>query len=224
MILPRETTTPRHAVFYFDFGDPYSYVAAGRIQRLCRELGVSLAMEPVNASALGQGGAVANDEFWPRVARAAAVEGLTLRVPDRYPFDSTLLLKTCLFVRDRSGQEAMSAVADRLWQEIWQQGADPTDIATAVRVAQSVAIPGLALTTGLASPRVDQMLVRVTERARERGVRVAPTVQVEADFFPGIDALPAAEVRLRGERAPSRGSHDGPAGSPPTVPDWTFSG
>ncbi len=225
VILPSQSATPRYAVFYFDFRDPFSYLVAGRVQKVCRDSGVSLTLEPVDSTALGDGrvDASAGSDFWDKVARAAAAEGLTLRAPARFPFDAALLLKTCLFVRDRSGQEAMSAVAERIWQAVWQQGADPADPETAISAGKGAAVPAAALRAGMTAPRADQMLARATQRAKERGVSQVPTLQVESDFFPGVEALPAAELRLRGEHA-AHGASDERPGSPSALPDWFFGG
>jgi len=105
--------------------------------------------------------------------------------------------------------------------EVWQEGADRTDLATAIRAGHSVAIPEPALLAGVSAPRVDEMVARVTRRARDSGIRTVPMLQTESDVFPGFEGLAAAEIRLRGDAS------RGPAGDDPggfAASDWTFSG
>ncbi len=220
--LPHRTTAPRHAQLYFDFRDPCAYLAAARLPRVCAEAGVSLTLEPIDAGGLGPGcgPAAAGGPEWERLRRVAADWGVDLQPPAHYPFDSTALLRACVFVRDRSGQEAMAAMAERIWQEVWQEGADPAAADTAVKAGRLAAVPEPALRAGLADPRSAALLARVTARAVERGVGAVPAVQFEGETFEGLDGVAAAEARLRGAAtSPPR-----PAPPAPPPPDWMFGG
>jgi 2-hydroxychromene-2-carboxylate isomerase len=218
--LPHRTTAPRHAVLYFDFGDPCAYLASVRLPAACAEAGVSLTLEPIDASGLDPGcrPAAAGGPGWEPLRRLASEWGLSLSPPARYPFDASPLLRACLFVRDRSGQEAMAAMAERIWQAVWQDGADPGDPGTAVKAGRLAAVPEPALRAGLTDPRSAALLERFTRRALERGVRSVPAVQFDGETFEGVDGLAEAEARLRG--VPSRPSR--PAA--PLPPDWMFGG
>lgn len=230
MTLPDRAHAPHHAVFFFDFGDPFAYLASRRIPRASREAEVALTLAPVHAGGLleqrASAGAAARgqESSWESAAEAARRAGVTLRRPERYPFDSRRLLEACLFVRERSGQEAMTAVADALWQAIWERGDDPESIETAVEAGRGVAVPESAMRAGIEDPRITEVLERVTRRAALRGVRRVPTVQLEDRLFSGFDDVLEAERLLRGSPAPDRdGRREGDDDSGP-IPDWTFSG
>lgn len=241
MNLPRKTSAPEHAVFYFDFADPYSYVAAMRVPRLTVEAGAALTLMPVDARALGGGGGLTGpqasealrDYVWRDVEAAARRLELPFRRPARFPFDSRLLLCSCLLVRDRSGQEAMQAVADSLWHEVWERGADPEDPETVVRAGRAVAIPESAMRKAHEDPGTCGVLSRFSARAAERGVVTVPTVDVEGVLYAGYEEMPRLEARLRGAPLPESGDASSPEGEPrsrgergegPDMPDWTFSG
>jgi 2-hydroxychromene-2-carboxylate isomerase len=219
--LPQRTTAPHHAVFYFDFGNPFCYFAAERIPAACREASVSLTFEPVDGSAMdGQGPPSPDPRHWTGILELASKWGLALAPPAAYPFDSRPLLRACLHVRDRSGQEAMAALSEQLWIELWKSGNDPADTGVLLRAGRVAGVPEAVLRAGVEDPRTATMLERVTRRAWERGVRAIPAVQVEDDLFAGFDHLADAESRLTGR---GRTRPDDRSGPPP-LPDWTFSG
>lgn len=219
MHLPQRTSAPHHAALFFDFADPRCLVAAVRLPRACASHRCSLLLEPVEGRRLAD--AVARDwtAEWPATERAAHALGFELIRPAA-PFDARPLLLTCLFVRERSGQEAMLAVAERIWQEVWMRGADPADPRTALRAGAEAALPEAALRAGLADPRVARALDGSTRRAARQGVRELPSVLVDDRVYAGLAQLAAAEAHLRGEAPPG-------GAAPPTgqgLPDWAFSG
>jgi 2-hydroxychromene-2-carboxylate isomerase len=217
--LPQRTTAPRHAVFYFDFGDPLCYLASERIPAACRELSVSLTFEPVDGTVMHTPGRLSRKGgTWNEALQVATGLGIPLKQPTGYPFDSRPLLRACLHVRDRSGQEAMAALSEQLWIELWKNGADPSDMALLLRAGRTAGVPESVLRAGVEDARTAAMLERVTQRARERGVQGIPAVQLEDDLFVGFDRLADAEVRLGG-----RGRRDDRPGTS-GLPDWTFSG
>jgi 2-hydroxychromene-2-carboxylate isomerase len=236
MNLPDHAHTPQNVVFFFDFGDPYAYLASRRIPRAAREAQAALTLEPVDARGLLEGRAavgacpaeVSREAYWDGVRQAAAQFGIPVEPPKRFPFDSRLLLETCIFVKERSGQEAMMAVADALWRAVWQDGADPEQERTAIEAAHAVALPERALHESLGDPRLPEVLARLTRRAAMRGVRRVPTVQLEDRLFAGLEGVVAGERILRGDLPMPESGNDGPGedgrDGPGPMPDWTFSG
>jgi 2-hydroxychromene-2-carboxylate isomerase len=234
MNLPDHAHTPQNVVFFFDFADPYAYLASRRIPRAAREAQAALTLEPVDARGLLEGRAavgacpaeVSREGYWDEVRATAERLGVPLLAPRRFPFDSRLLLETCIFVKERSGQEAMLAVADALWTAVWQSGADPEHQQTALEAARAVALPERALRESLGDPRLPEVLARLTRRAAMRGVRRVPTVQLEDRLFAGLEGFVAAERILRGELPMPEGRSQGDEGREDSgpMPDWTFSG
>ncbi|GAB4369584.1 MAG: 2-hydroxychromene-2-carboxylate isomerase [Acidobacteriota bacterium] len=237
MTLPRRATAPEHATFFFDFGDPYAFLAARRVPRLLESRGMTLSLAPIDGGRLGaregsgaQGltagvrGYVLDD-----VARIATRLGLPFRPPATFPFDAVRLLGLCLFVRERSGQEAMAAVADALWHEIWELGSDPADDETLLRAAGDVAIPEATLRAALGDAGLDERVARETARARERGVAAVPAVALESRLLSGFEAVASLDpdlARAAGLVAEAPRDAGGAGGTPPRddMPDWTFTG
>jgi 2-hydroxychromene-2-carboxylate isomerase len=235
VILPSRASAPDHAVFYFDFRDPYAYLVATRVPRLCVEAGTALTLMPIDSMSLGHEGGLmghgasssVRDYVWQDIERTAERLGTPFHRPHHYPFDSELLLRTCLYIRDRSGQEAMHAVADSLWHAVWERGEDPEALSTAVRAGREVALPESAIRSVKEDARLGEMLQRTTRRAVERGVDVVPTVDVEGRLFSGFEDMGHLEAALRGAHSlsgPPRGPGGDAGGGGGSMPDWTFSG
>ncbi|HHN74013.1 MAG TPA: hypothetical protein ENK10_02165 [Acidobacteria bacterium] len=223
MNLPSRTTAPLHVTFTFDFADPFAYLVSRLVPRACREAEAALTLEPVHARRL----AASSDQPrrpWAEVEAAASRMGMQVRVPRRYPFDSVMLLETCLFIKDRSGQEAMAAVIDSLWEAIWVLGEDPESRQTAIRAGRAVAVPDRALEEALADFRMPALLERVTRRAEERGVGAVPALRIDSRPYVGFEAVLAAVAELGARPAGRALPPDPDDDQDPPVPDWTFSG
>ncbi len=237
MNLPRRTTAPGHATFYFDFGDPYAFLAARRVPEVLEARGLTLGLVPIDAGLLSGAGRSGAAGLAPGVRgyviddvrRIAARLGMPFAAPPVFPFDARCLLGLCLFVRERSGQEAMAAVADALWHEIWERGADPRDEATLLRAARDVAIPEATLRAAFDDPALQARVGRETARARERGVMSVPAVDEESHLFCGFEAVARLDPKLAqaaeaGEAGPApEGGKNAPERRG-DMPDWTFSG
>lgn len=233
MSLPRRTSAPDHATFFFDFRDPYAYLASAWVPRLAVDSGIALTLAPIDSLELGHRGGMTGplassslqDYLWLDVERAAGRLGVAIHRPPRLPFDSRPLLRACLAVRERSGQEAMAAFADSLWHEVWERGRDPESCDTTLSAARDAAVPEPVLREAVEGQRGQALLDRVTGRAAERGVFTVPTVEVEGSLYSGIEEIGRLEQALRGAgllggeegRSQREGPDDG-------VPDWTFSG
>ncbi|MBP7147302.1 MAG: DsbA family protein [Acidobacteria bacterium] len=211
MNLPLEASLPRHTVFYFDYADPASYVASALVPRLCRDGAASCSLEPVDSQVL----ATPTDPDWRTLTERAASLGLPLVRPARFPFDSHPLLRTSVFVRDRSGQEAMAAVADRIWRHVWALGEDPEDPDLLLRVSRDLALPEPTLREAPRDDAAARMLARLTERAAGRGVARVPALLVEGRLFQALDGIAAYAAEVRPHAS---------GGASGDIPDWTFSG
>jgi len=232
--LPRRATAPEHATFYFDFGDPYAFLAARRVPSLLEARGMTLSLTPVDGGRLGEREGAGAGGLAPGVrgyvlddvARIAGVLRIPFRPPEVFPFDSLDLLGFCLYVRERSGQEAMAAVADALWHELWERGSDPTGDELIVRAAGDAGIPGTTLRAAIADPRLRERVARETARARSRRVGAVPAVVLESGLYSGFDAVARLDPDLARAAGLAEESGDGPRGGGRRgdMPDWTFSG
>ena len=242
--LPSRATTPRHVTFYFDFLDPYAYLASNVIPEVCKQVQAALTLEAVDSRRLPRETALVRDATSPAVRaylledvrQAAGRLGVEFRQPAKYPFDASMLLETCLFIKDRSGQDAMAAVTESIWEAVWKHGSDPESRETAIRAGGEVAVPEKALLAALEDPRLPGMLERATERAAGRGVVNVPAVSLGDRLFIGLNEVLTSESLVRGKAEPAPGASTRVSGKEnrsedddddekgPSIPDWTFSG
>lgn len=224
MNLPRDASAPVHAVFYFDFLSPEAFLASGQVARLAAIPGAHLTWEPVLTSHLQGSGPPVPD--WEALREQARRWNRRLKVPPRFPFDSRPLLLAAVFVRERSGQETMIAMAHRIWRQIWEEGRDPENLDTAAAAGKEVAIPPSILLHGAADPSTGQVLDRLTSRAAARGVRTVPALFVEGSLYSGLDQFSGAlrALEAAAHSPPRHPFENRPAGGGDDIPDWTFSG
>ena len=98
--------------FWFDFASTYSYVAAMRIEDLCRDAGVALVWRPFTLGPLfaRQGwndspfnlNPLRGNYMWRDVERLAAKFGLPWRRPSRFPRLATLPLRVACSIADEA--------------------------------------------------------------------------------------------------------------------------
>jgi 2-hydroxychromene-2-carboxylate isomerase len=175
-------------VFYYDLGDPESYLAAERSSTV---LGVVPEWEPVLASELG---AVAAEVDRALIERLASERGLQpLRWPSRWPPDTRLAMLAATYAKLVGRVVAFSLAAFR---QAFAGGRDLSERDTVLIAAAACELHPAALLKGVALRSVTQSLDQATERARARGVRSLPAVAVGDAVFLGDEQLEAAASAL----------------------------
>lgn len=181
-------STAAQPVFYYDLGDPESYLAAERSSTV---LSIVPEWEPVLASDLGAG---AEDVDRELIERLAAERGLQrLRWPSRWPPDTRLAMLAATYAKHVGRVVAFSLAAFR---QAFAGGRDLSERDTVLIAAAACELHPAALLKGVALRSVSQALEQATERARAAGVRSLPALQVGDAVFLGDARLEDAASAL----------------------------
>jgi 2-hydroxychromene-2-carboxylate isomerase len=195
---------------YYDLVSPYSYLAYGRIGRICEENGVDLVLRPMLLGAVHKAvGLQAPIEIGPKaryqaqdIRRWAQNYGVPLEFPDPFPFRTLKTMRAAMFLQEREELEAFTREAFTLY---WEEGGAPgglqeTDEDGPISsVARRIGVDPEEVLSGAASPEAKQALKAATSEAVERGVFGAPAFFVGDEMFWGNDRLHFVEAALRQE-------------------------
>jgi 2-hydroxychromene-2-carboxylate isomerase len=196
--------------FYYDLVSPYSYLAYGRVGRICEENGAELVLRPMLLGAVHKAvGLQAPIETKPKakyqaqdIRRWVEYYGLSLQFPSPFPFRTLKTMRAAMFLGERGELEAFTNEAFALY---WEEGGAPEGLqetdedAPVSAVAGRIGVdPGKVL-NGAASPEAKQALKDATSEAVERGVFGAPAFFVGDEMFWGNDRLHFVEAALRSE-------------------------
>ena len=194
--------------FYYDLVSPYSYLAYGRVGRICEQNGAELILRPMLLGAVHKAvGLQAPIEIMPKasyqaqdIRRWAQYYGLPLEFPDPFPFRTLKTMRAARFLQER---EELGAFTKEAFALYWEEGGAPgglqeTDEDTPVSaVAGRIGIDPEEVLSGAASPEAKQALKIATSEAVERGVFGAPAFFVGDEMFWGNDRLHFVEAALR---------------------------
>ncbi|WP_320672213.1 DsbA family protein [Patulibacter defluvii] len=186
--------------FYFDFRDPWSYLAA---ERVIATLPVATPWVPIDAGRLAgphawEGFRCEEDEraARDRIARTAVERGLQpLRWPLELPFDSSLALRAAWYAKGLGRVVSFSLPAFR---QAYAGGHDLATEAFVLISASAAEMHPRAVGQALRRPPVIEALEQATTRAIERGVRTTPAVWTGDRVFHGDDGVDEAARHLAG--------------------------
>jgi 2-hydroxychromene-2-carboxylate isomerase len=185
--------TETQPIFYYDLGDPESYLAAERVSSV-----LSLVPEwgPVLASDLGTVAARINR---PLIERLASARGLQpLRWPSQWPPDTRLAMLAATYAKQVGRVVAFSLAAFR---QAFAAGRDLGQRDTVLIAAAACELHPAALLKGVATRSVARALEQATERAMAAGVESLPAVQIGEAVFVGDSQLEDAASALGGPPA-----------------------
>ena len=194
--------------FYYDLVSPYSYLAYGRVGRICEQNGAELILRPMLLGAVHKAvGLQAPIEIMPKasyqaqdIRRWAQYYGLPLQFPEPFPFRTLKTMRAAMFLQER---EELGAFTKEAFALYWEEGGAPgglqeTDEDTPVSaVAGRIGIDPEEVLSGAASPEAKQALKIATSEAVARGVFGAPAFFVGDEMFWGNDRLHFVEAALR---------------------------
>ncbi len=198
--------TPR-AVFYYDLGSPYAYLAAERVNALFVDaLGEPPEWQPVLLGGLFkrfERDSWANGpdraQGLAEVERRASGYGLPpLRWPDPFPGNTLIAMRAAIWAKDLGRTVSFSLAAFR---QAFAAGRDLSDPDNVILAAAAAELHPRAVGAAVERGAVKGMLREATERAGDLGVRGVPTVVVGGEVFWGDDRLAAAvdcAARARG--------------------------
>ncbi len=194
--------------FYYDLVSPYSYLAHGRVGRICEENGAELILRPMLLGAVHKAvGLQAPIEIRPKagyqaqdIRRWAQYYGLPLDFPDPFPFRTLKTMRAAMFLQER---EELGAFTKEAFALYWEEGGAPGGLqetdedAPVSTVAVRIGVDPEEVLRGAASAGVKQALKVATSEAVERGVFGAPAFFVGEEMFWGNDRLHFVEAALR---------------------------
>jgi 2-hydroxychromene-2-carboxylate isomerase len=186
------------AVFYYDLGSPYAYLAAERIASVFEAAGAEPAeWQPIllgglfkrfGRSSWGQG--PDRDAGMRECERRAQAYGLPpIRWPEPWPGDMLIAMRTATFAKQLGRTVSFSLAAFRQQFAAGRDLGDPDNVFIA---AASSELHPRALETAVATAGVKTALREATDRAGDLGVFGVPTVIVGGEVFWGDDRLEEA--------------------------------
>jgi len=193
--------------FFFDLVSPYSYLAHGRLHRICEEHGAELVLRPMLLGGVHKAVRLqAPIEIEPKrrhqyrdVERWADYYGLPLRYPDPFPFRTLKTMRAAVFCAKWGDLESFTREAFALY---WEEGGAPKgreeadEDAPVAEVARRIGVNAEDVLEGAAAPEIKEALRAATSEAVERGVFGAPTFFVDDEMFWGNDRLHFVEAAL----------------------------
>ncbi|MGZ3504536.1 MAG: DsbA family protein [Vulcanimicrobiaceae bacterium] len=194
--------------FWFDFASTYSYVAAMRIEGLCREAGVSLVWRPFLLGPIFELQGWNDSHFninprrgaymWRDLERLTAKFGLAWRKPSRFPRSSALAARVaCTF----GGEPWCGDYIRRIFVANFGEDRDIAQEDTVAGVLIELGADPLASIAAALDPENRPRLRANTERAIDLGIFGAPDCVVNGELFWGEESLEDAIAWAR--RAPA---------------------
>lgn len=186
--------------FYLDFISPYAYLAFETMPDVLMGHSYTVTYKPVLFAALlkhhGQRGPaeMANKREWTyrQVQWLAHQHEVALQMPATHPFNPLALLR--LAVASQAQGLPNRYVCERIFQHVWQGGAEATDPERLAALTQE-----FAFARDGQDAEVKAQLQVHTDEAIARGVFGVPTLEVDGKLFWGLDALPMLQAYLAGD-------------------------
>jgi len=203
-----DTAAPRAAAvdFYFDFSSPYSYLACGRVEAICRRRGAELVWRPILLGPIFR--ELGREPLFLRAAeggyarldleRLARRLGVPLVFPPRFPVASLRASRGAFFA---GGQGAGAAYCRRVLEACWGEGRDIGDESVLDDVVSAMGLDLEGFRRDVARQEIKDRLRRETDGAARRGVFGAPTFFVDGEMFYGQDRLDELDAALKGRAA-----------------------
>ena len=198
----------RRVEFFFDLVSPSSYLAYGRVNRICEEYGAELVLRPMLLGAVhkavglqapieipGKGRYQVRDIY-----RWADYSGVPMRFPDPFPF-RTLKSMRAGMVRLKEGD--LDPFVREAFALYWEEGGAPKGFEEANEdeplreVARRIGLDPEEALEEAATREAKEALKGATAEALERGVFGAPTFFVGEEMFWGNDRLHFVEEALK---------------------------
>lgn len=189
------------AAFYFDLASPLAYLAAERILQV---LGAPAEWQPVLARELPGAEsfesfrcAEEREVFSAEIARRAQeLELQPLRLPEPFPFDSSLAMRVATYAKSIGRTVPFAQAAFR---QAFAGGRSLTDPDNVLIAAAACEMHPAAVLKGAELRSVAEQLSAATRAAAEAGVTDVPAVSVAGRVFHGERALEEAAAHMRAQ-------------------------
>jgi len=189
------------AIFYFDLGSPYAYLAAERLADdvlpepvTWQPLSLGALFKLAGRSSWSLGDPERRREGIAEVQRRAALYGLPpVRWPEPWPSNYLFAMRACTFAFQQGCGHEFTLGAFRA---AFRHGRDLGEPEHVLGVAGEVDLDPREVEQATGDPVVKAALRTVTEEAHERGVFGVPMVVVGEELFWGDDRLEQAALAL----------------------------
>jgi 2-hydroxychromene-2-carboxylate isomerase len=186
------------AVFYYDLGSPYAYLAAERLTQVLPEMPV---WQPILLGGIwketgGRSWAVTDerDAGMAEIERRAGEYGLMpIRWPDGWPNNTLNAMRVAVWAQQLGRTVAFSLAAFR---QAFAGGKDLSNLDYVLIAAAACELHPNAVLKAIETQSVKDRLREATKDAYDRGVRGVPTIAVGDELFYGDDRLEEAASAL----------------------------
>lgn len=182
--------------FWFEFASTYSYVAAMRIEELCRAAGVRLVWRPFLLGPIFalQGWETSHfnlnprrgDYMWRDMERLTAKFGLPWRKPSEFPRNTTVPARVACAVVD---EPWCGDFVRRVYVANFGEDRAIGDRSVITAILDELGQPAEAIVARAESPELRPQLRANTERAKALGIFGAPNCVVNGELFWGEEAM-----------------------------------
>lgn len=169
--------------FYFDFGNPASWLAHTQINALCAATGATVNWKPM----LLGGVFAATGNHSPATIPAKGY-GVSLNLNPNFPVNTLTLMRIAAGLQMNDDARFLPYM-ETVYRAIWQDVKNMNDASVVAEVLQAADFDALQLMALAAEPAVKEALKLQTQTAVERGVFGAPTFFVDSQIFWGQDRI-----------------------------------
>jgi 2-hydroxychromene-2-carboxylate isomerase len=197
----------KRAVFYYDLGSPYAYLAAERVSSAFAEAGAEAPeWQPILLGGLFKrfgrdswGNGPERDRGMRECESRAAAYGLPpIRWPDPWPPNSLFAMRAATFAKEIGRAVSFSLAAFR---QAFAAGRDLSEPDNVLLAAAAAEIHPRAMLAAVDRDSLKSTLRAATDRAGDLGVKGVPSIVVNGDVYWGDDRL---EEAVRAAARPRR--------------------
>jgi 2-hydroxychromene-2-carboxylate isomerase len=195
--------------FYLDVVSPYSYLAFGRVESICREAGAEMVLRPMLLGAVHNAvGITAPIEIESKssyqvrdIHRWAELYGLPMEFPEPFPFRTLKTMRAAMACAENG---ALAPFVREAFALYWEEGGAPRGVEEAdedgpIReVARRIGRDPEEVLESATTAGAKEALKSATAGAIDRGVFGAPAFFVGDEMFWGNDRLHFVEAVLKG--------------------------
>lgn len=185
--------------FYFDFGSPYSYIAANKLEGFPSRNGKKVNWRPILQAALHK---LWNDPEQPAARfsylqrdawRTARQLRMPLNWPSVYPVNSIAAARAYYWVEQTYDEEKALQFALGVFKAYWVTDHNIGDADFILNVAERYGLDSAAMFDGINKQDIKDRLHQMTEVAFQRGALDVPTVFVGDEMFVGAHSIDQME-------------------------------
>ncbi len=185
--------------FYFEFGNPYSYIAANKLEGFPSRNGKKVNWRPILQLALHKmlekppltpaELAYEQRDAW----RTARQLRMPLNWPSTFPVNTIAAARAYYWVEQNHDEEKATQFAVGIFKAYWVTDHNIGDADFVLNVAERYSIDSAAMYTGINEQAIKDRLHQMTDVACQRGVLDTPTVFVGDEMFQGAHSIDQME-------------------------------